>query len=39
LFELGRTAAAQWLESELSAVGRHSSVDVEEVYLGRRAAP
>lgn len=38
LFELGRAAAARWLETELEAVGRHSSLDVEEVFLAKRQA-
>jgi NTE family protein len=39
LFELGRNAGQQWLERDLDAVGRHGTLDVEEVFLADRSRP
>ena len=39
LFELGRKAAASWLAKDLKAVGEHSSIDVDEVFLTSRVKP
>jgi len=37
LFHIGRRAAQEWLLHHRSAVGRHSSFDVESVFLARGA--
>ena len=39
LFDLGQAAARRWLDSDLAAVGHHSTLDIEAVYLTDRPEP
>jgi len=39
LFEQGRAAADRWLEDNIDALGHHSTLDIDDVYLDDSSAP
>ncbi|MEO0999730.1 MAG: patatin-like phospholipase family protein, partial [Pseudomonadota bacterium] len=39
LFEIGRDAAARWLEESFDDIGEKSSIDIREMFLGVGALP